>query len=68
MGLIVPRFQESAVARNRLRRRLKDLWRRELKQRVPSSDVVFRARKESYAASFGTLRDELSSWAATFQS
>jgi len=67
MGLIVPRFQESAVARNRLRRRLKDLWRRELTQHVPPSDVVFRARKESYAASFGALREELSSWAATFQ-
>ncbi len=67
MGLIVPRFQHTAVARNRLRRRLKDLWRRELTQRLPASDVVFRARKESYAASFGTLRAELLTWAATFQ-
>ena len=67
MGLIVPRFQHSAVARNRLRRRLKDLWRRELTQRVPPSDVVFRARKEAYGASFDVLREELSGWAATFQ-
>ena len=30
MGLIVPKFQSSAVARNRLRRRLREIWRREL--------------------------------------
>ena len=68
MGLIVPRFQQTAVARNRLRRRLKDLWRRELIQCLPASDVVFRARKEAYGASFGALREELTAWVATFQS
>ena len=30
MGLIVPKFQSTAVARNRLRRRLREIWRREL--------------------------------------
>lgn len=68
MGLIVPRFQESAVARNRLRRRLKELWRRELQQVVPAQDVVFRARRDAYAASFASLRLELAEWAALFQS
>ena len=67
MGLIVPRFQHTAVARNRLRRRLKDLWRRELTQHLPASDVVFRARKEAYGASFATLREELTVWAAAVQ-
>ncbi|MES2123469.1 MAG: ribonuclease P protein component [Gemmatimonadota bacterium] len=67
LGLIVPRFQHSAVARNRLRRRLKDLWRRELRPGLPASDVVFRARKESYGASFATLRAELTGWVATLQ-
>lgn len=68
MGLIVPRFQESAVARNRLRRRLKELWRRELQQAVPAQDLVVRARREAYAASFATLRAELFEWAELFQS
>lgn len=62
MGLIVPKFQSTAVARNRLRRRLKELWRRELMGMMPAWDVVIRARKEAYAAGFGALRDELRAW------
>jgi ribonuclease P protein component len=62
MGLIVPRFRQTAVARNRLRRRLKDIWRRELARRSPPRDVVFRARRDSYDASFSALRDELLGW------
>lgn len=62
MGLIVPKFQSSGVARNRLRRQLKELWRRELMGAMPAWDVVIRARKEAYAAGFGVLREELRSW------
>lgn len=64
MGLIVPKFQSTAVARNRLRRRLKELWRRELMQTISTWDVVIRARKEAYGAGFGLLRDELRAWRA----
>jgi ribonuclease P protein component len=62
MGLIVPRFQASAVARNRLRRRLKELWRLELQTHQPAWDLVIRARREAYAASFDQLRGELLAW------
>lgn len=62
MGLIVPRFQSSAVARNRLRRRLRELWRRELMAEVPAWDVVIRARREAYDAGFDELRAELLDW------
>jgi len=62
MGLIVPRFQASAVARNRLRRRLKELWRLELQAHQPAWDLVIRARREAYAASFDQLRGELLGW------
>lgn len=62
MGLIVPKFQSSAVARNRLRRQLKELWRRELNPEVPPVDVVIRARREAYGAGFSALRDELLAW------
>lgn len=62
MGLIVPKLQSSAVARNRLRRRLRELWRRELVGTVPSWDVVVRARRAAYQAPFGVLRDELLAW------
>lgn len=62
MGLIVPKFQSSAVARNRLRRRLREVWRQEIQQRQPAWDLVIRARREAYAASFQSLRSQLVAW------
>lgn len=62
MGLIVPKFQSTGVARNRLRRRLKELWRREVQGVVPSLDLLVRARREAYAASFADLRLEVRTW------
>lgn len=62
MGLIVPKFQSSAVARNRLRRRLREIWRREIQQRQPAWDLVIRARREAYSATFDTLRAQLLGW------
>src|SRR5262249_54287075 len=55
MGLIVPRFRESAVARNRLRRRLKEVWRRDVVPLIPPFDVVIRTRKDAYGAPFDVL-------------
>ena len=65
MGLIVPRFQATAVARNRLRRRLKEIWRLELQPVQPAWDLVIRARREAYAASVAELRGELRAWRDT---
>ena len=63
MGLIVPRFQTSAVARNRLRRRLREIWRREIQAWQPASwDLLIRARREAYGAPFQALREELLAW------
>jgi ribonuclease P protein component len=62
LGLVVSKGRESGVARNRLRRRLKEVWRRELSQRVPAWDVVIRTRREAYAASFALLRSDLIAW------
>jgi ribonuclease P protein component len=58
----VPRFRRTAPERNRLRRRLKEIWRRELQQLLPPVDVVVRARRETYDASFAALRAELLAW------
>jgi ribonuclease P protein component len=58
MGLIVPKFQSSAVARNRLRRRLTEIWRREIQARQGARDLIVRARREAYGASFAELRQE----------
>ena len=65
MGLIVPKFQSSAVARNRLRRRLREIWRREVQQRQPAWDLVIKARREAYAASFDALQAQLLTWRET---
>jgi ribonuclease P protein component len=62
MGLIVPKFQSSAVARNRLRRRLREIWRQELQLHQPAWDLVIRARREAYAAPFDGLRADLLAW------
>ena len=62
MGLIVPRFQSTAVARNRLRRRLKEIWRRDIRAAQPAWDLVIRARREAYTASFDALRAQLVAW------
>ena len=61
-GLIVPRYQFSAVARNRLRRRLREIWRRELQQHQPAWDLVIRARREAYGAAFPALREAILAW------
>jgi ribonuclease P protein component len=62
VGLIVPKFQSSAVARNRLRRRLREIWRRDIVRGLASVDVVIRARREAYGATFPALSSELLTW------
>ena len=59
-GVIVPRFQFSAVARNRLRRRVREILRRDALASLPAIDLVVRAKRIAYAASFAALRAELS--------
>jgi ribonuclease P protein component len=62
MGLIVPKFQSSAVARNRLRRRLREIWRREVQERQPPWDLVIKTRREAYSASFDALQAQVLTW------
>jgi ribonuclease P protein component len=52
------------VARNRLRRRLKELWRRECQDQLPAIDVVVRTRAEAYRAPFAGLRADMLAWRA----
>src|SRR6059036_2543884 len=49
----------TAVARNRVRRRLREILRRELLGKLPAVDLVVRAKRSAYAASFADLRAEL---------
>lgn len=59
IGIVVPRHKRSAVDRNRLKRRLRELtratWTPQLES-VSSLDVVLYALPSAYAADFSQLR------------
>jgi ribonuclease P protein component len=59
VGLIVPRFDQSAVARNRMKRRLREAIRLELLPQTPPLDVVVRTSKGAYELSYAALRTEV---------
>jgi ribonuclease P protein component len=63
VGVIVPRYGHSAVARNRVRRRLKELARREWLPVAVSTesarDVILRAKPAAYGASYARLKETL---------
>ena len=59
VGLIVPRFRQSAVARNRVKRRLRELSRTRLLPTDVPADVVIRIRPEAYRAPFASLATDV---------
>lgn len=66
VGVIVPRYRQTVVRRNRVKRRLRELLRREVMPRLEEAglalDVLVRARREAYDARFTELREELERW------
>lgn len=59
VGLIVPRFKHSAVARNRLKRRLRELTRVQMLSARIMVDLVIRIRPEAYSATFDQLTSDV---------
>jgi ribonuclease P protein component len=59
LGFIVPRHRHTAVERNRLKRRLRELARTRLLPNLPAVDLVVRARPSAYALSFESLAAEM---------
>jgi ribonuclease P protein component len=59
VGLIVPKYKQSSVARNRLKRRLRELARLRLLPTRLAADVVIRVRPEAYRASFDELTNDV---------
>ena len=59
VGLIVPRYRHTAVARNQLKRRLRELTRLQLLPTRLPVDVVIRARPEAYDVEFDHLRADV---------
>lgn len=59
VGIVVPKFGRSAVERNRVKRRLRELVRRELLRDSWSLDLVVNASATSYERTFSMLREEV---------
>ncbi len=62
LGVVVPRFGNSAVARNKLRRRLREIARRRLLPSLTPIDLVIKPRASAYRAAFTELADGLEHW------
>lgn len=59
VGFIVPRYKQSAVDRNRLKRRLRELARLTLLTTLPPGDFVLRALPSAYRLDFASLSAEV---------
>jgi ribonuclease P protein component len=63
LGIVVPRHRHDAVTRNRLKRRLREIGRRDvlpaLRACGSSSRLLVRARPEAYKATHAELRETL---------
>ena len=59
MGFIVPKYTKTAVRRNQLKRRLKEIIRTEILTTLAIVDVIIRARPNAYDAQFSVLASEL---------
>ena len=60
VGFIVPKYKRSSVERNQLKRRLREIVRRELLTILPPAvDAVVRALPASYSADYAELASEL---------
>ena len=55
VAIVVPRFRKTAVARNRVKRRLRELVRRELLPELTPQDLVIRATPLAYRATFDAM-------------
>lgn len=56
MAIVVPKYGATAVARNLVKRRLRELVRRELLPTLKPQDMVVRATPLAYRVPFETLQ------------
>jgi ribonuclease P protein component len=63
VGIVVPKHRRNSVERNKLKRRLRELLRLEVLPRLTEHqaivDVLVRARREAYNATYDQLHEEL---------
>lgn len=66
-GLVVPRYGHSAVDRNRLKRRLRELVRNEVLPLGEAVDLVIWAQRSAYRLAFDQLQREVQQVIAKLQ-
>jgi ribonuclease P protein component len=54
----VPKYSHSAVERNRVKRRLREIVRIDVLAWLPNVDIVVRALPSAYSAGAGELREQ----------
>lgn len=59
MAIVVPKYGLTAVRRNRLKRRVRELARLHLVSAACSCDVLIRARRQAYDAQVTALRTDI---------
>jgi ribonuclease P protein component len=68
VGVVVPKFRQNIVDRNRTKRRLRELVRLHLLPAIGSVDLLIRAKPKAYTASFHELSTQVNSivgWASS---
>jgi ribonuclease P protein component len=66
IGVVVPKYKQRIVDRNRIKRRLRELARIRLLPMLGNIDVLVRAKPTAYDSTFGQLAleiDEVARWA-----
>jgi ribonuclease P protein component len=64
LAIVVPKYRFTAVRRNKLKRRLRELARVHVLSLPCSCDVLLRARADAYDAGYDNLRDAIGGVAA----
>ena len=59
VGIVVPKYKRNGVARNQLKRRLREIVRTRVLPTLPPGDLVIRANPAAYDAPFERLVLEL---------
>lgn len=70
IGVVVPKYRQRIVDRNRLKRRLRELARIRLLPDLGQLDLLVKAKPGAYRSSFGELRSDMESialWTKTLR-
>ena len=59
VGFVVPKYKRTGVARNQLKRRLREIVRTRVLPMLPPGDLVIRPHPDAYGVSFEQLVVEL---------